>query len=133
MPVDPASARRRFGGPGAASVHPRCARWAREVTTRRSENDETPRGLCVGQQVVRGSQQSPAERLTRPAGHGLEIAERVLSPGRKKSVTSDVAGSITMDHAEPGLFELPDLEPQAPPPRPQRGRNRETWARTAAR
>lgn len=37
-----------------------------------------------------------------------------------------------MDHAEPGLFELPDPEPQAPPPRPQRGRNRETWARTAA-
>lgn len=37
-----------------------------------------------------------------------------------------------MDHAEPGLFELPDPEPQAPPQRPQRGRNRETWARTAA-
>jgi len=37
-----------------------------------------------------------------------------------------------MDHAEPGLFELPDPEPQAPPQRSQRGRNRETWARTAA-
>jgi hypothetical protein len=36
-----------------------------------------------------------------------------------------------MDHAEPCLFELPDPEPQAPPQRPQRGRNRETWARTA--
>ena len=37
-----------------------------------------------------------------------------------------------MDHAEPGLFELPNPEPpQAPPQRAQRGRNRETWARTA--
>ncbi len=37
-----------------------------------------------------------------------------------------------MNPAEPGLFELPDPEPQAPPPRPKRGRNRETWALTAA-
>lgn len=36
-----------------------------------------------------------------------------------------------MDHAKPGLFELPDPEPQAPRQRRQRGRNRETWARTA--
>jgi hypothetical protein len=36
-----------------------------------------------------------------------------------------------MDANEPGLFDLPDREPPAPPERPQRGRNRETWARTA--
>jgi hypothetical protein len=36
-----------------------------------------------------------------------------------------------MDDAEPGLFELPEPEPQTPTQRPQRGRNRETWARTA--
>jgi len=36
-----------------------------------------------------------------------------------------------MDANEPGLFDLPDREPPAPPGRPRRGRNRETWARTA--
>lgn len=37
-----------------------------------------------------------------------------------------------MDDAEPGLFEwLPDPEPQPPPSRLPRGRNRETWALTA--
>jgi hypothetical protein len=42
-----------------------------------------------------------------------------------------VIGSVGMDANEPGLFDLPDCEPSAPPERPQRGRNRETWARTA--
>jgi hypothetical protein len=36
-----------------------------------------------------------------------------------------------MDHAELGLVELADPAPQSAPQRPQRGRNRETWARTA--
>lgn len=36
-----------------------------------------------------------------------------------------------MDHAEPGLFELPDPAPQAPPQSSRRGSNRETWVRTA--
>lgn len=36
-----------------------------------------------------------------------------------------------MHDSEPGLFDLPDPEPKAPPLRPPRGRNRETWARTA--
>lgn len=36
-----------------------------------------------------------------------------------------------MHDSEPGLFELPDPDPTAPALRPQRGRNRETWARTA--
>jgi hypothetical protein len=40
-------------------------------------------------------------------------------------------GSVGMDANEPGLFDLPDRERSAPPDRPQRGRNRETWARTA--
>jgi len=37
---------------------------------------------------------------------------------------------VAMDVNEPGLFDMPDCEPPAPPERPQRGRNRETWART---
>jgi len=36
-----------------------------------------------------------------------------------------------MDANEPGLFDLPDRERPATPERPLRGRNRETWARTA--
>jgi hypothetical protein len=36
-----------------------------------------------------------------------------------------------MDANEPGLFDLPDREPQVLYERPQRGRNRETWALTA--
>jgi len=36
-----------------------------------------------------------------------------------------------MDANEPGLFELPDLGPPALSARSRRGRNRETWARTA--
>ncbi len=36
-----------------------------------------------------------------------------------------------MDATEPGLFDLPDRERPATPERPLRGRNRETWARTA--
>ena len=36
-----------------------------------------------------------------------------------------------MDTDQHGLFELPDRDPQAPPERPQRGRNREVWALTA--
>jgi len=40
-------------------------------------------------------------------------------------------GSVGMDANEPGLFDLPDREPPAPPVRPRRGRNGETWARTA--
>jgi hypothetical protein len=36
-----------------------------------------------------------------------------------------------MDADQPGLFEVPDPEPQVPPERPQRGRNREVWALTA--
>lgn len=36
-----------------------------------------------------------------------------------------------MHDCEPGLFDLPDPDPKAPPLRPPRGRNRETWARTA--
>jgi hypothetical protein len=40
-------------------------------------------------------------------------------------------GSGGMDANEPGLFDLPDREPSALPARPQRGRNRETWTRTA--
>jgi len=35
-----------------------------------------------------------------------------------------------MDVNEPGLFDMPDREPPATPERPQRGRSRETWART---
>jgi hypothetical protein len=35
-----------------------------------------------------------------------------------------------MDVDEPGLFDMPDREPAATSERPQRGRNRETWART---
>jgi hypothetical protein len=35
-----------------------------------------------------------------------------------------------MHDPEPGLFELTDPEPKTPPQRPQRGRNRETWALT---
>lgn len=54
------------------------------------------------------------------------------SGGHVRETTEWVAiGLIPMDHAEPGLFELPAPEPQAPPQRPHRGRNRETWARTA--
>jgi len=41
-------------------------------------------------------------------------------------------GSVGMDASEPGLFDLPERESPAPTPeRPQCGRNRETWARTA--
>jgi hypothetical protein len=36
-----------------------------------------------------------------------------------------------MNANQPGLFDLPDRELPAPPERSQRGRNRETWARTA--
>jgi len=36
-----------------------------------------------------------------------------------------------MDATELGLFDLPDRERSAAPERPLRGRNRETWARTA--
>lgn len=36
-----------------------------------------------------------------------------------------------MDDTEPVLFELPGPEPHVPAQRPRRGRNRETWARTA--
>jgi|GEM_PF-896475 len=36
-----------------------------------------------------------------------------------------------MDANEPGLFDLPDREAPPRPERPPRGRNRETWARTA--
>lgn len=36
-----------------------------------------------------------------------------------------------MDVEQPGLFQLPDPEPQIPPERPQRGRNREVWGLTA--
>lgn len=36
-----------------------------------------------------------------------------------------------MDANQPGLFEIPDRKPLRPPTPPQRGRNRETWARTA--
>lgn len=36
-----------------------------------------------------------------------------------------------MHDSEPGLFDLPDPDPSAPALRPPRGRNRETWARTA--
>ncbi len=37
---------------------------------------------------------------------------------------------VAMDVNDPGLFDMPDREPPATPERPQRGRNRETWART---
>ena len=40
-------------------------------------------------------------------------------------------GSVGMDANEPGLFDLPDRERPATPERSLRGRNRETWARTA--
>jgi len=36
-----------------------------------------------------------------------------------------------MDADQPGLFEVPDCEPQVPSQRPQRGRNREVWVLTA--
>src|SRR3954469_2081536 len=36
-----------------------------------------------------------------------------------------------MDANEPGLFDLPECKPPVRPERPLRGRNRETWARTA--
>lgn len=36
-----------------------------------------------------------------------------------------------MDDAEPRLFDFPEPTPQPPRRRPQRGRNRETWALTA--
>ena len=36
-----------------------------------------------------------------------------------------------MDATEPGLFDLPDRERSGTANRPLRGRNRETWARTA--
>ncbi|MFZ5870267.1 MAG: hypothetical protein ACOYXW_07065 [Actinomycetota bacterium] len=36
-----------------------------------------------------------------------------------------------MHHSEPGLFDLPDPGPKAPPLRSKRGSNRETWACTA--
>ena len=36
-----------------------------------------------------------------------------------------------MDANEPGLFDLPDPERPGTANRPLRGRNRETWARTA--
>lgn len=34
-------------------------------------------------------------------------------------------------HDQPGLFDVPDREPSTPPTRSARGRNRETWTRTA--
>ncbi len=37
---------------------------------------------------------------------------------------------VAVDVNEPGLFDMPDREPPATAERPQRGRNRETWART---
>ena len=40
-------------------------------------------------------------------------------------------GSVGMDANEPGLFDLPDRERPGTANRPLRGRNRETWARTA--
>lgn len=36
-----------------------------------------------------------------------------------------------MDAEQPGLFQLPDREPQVHPERPRRGRNREVWGLTA--
>lgn len=36
-----------------------------------------------------------------------------------------------MDADQPGLFQLPDPEPQVIPERPRRGRNREVWGLTA--
>lgn len=36
-----------------------------------------------------------------------------------------------MDAEQPGLFQLPDREPQLRPERPKRGRNREVWELTA--
>ena len=36
-----------------------------------------------------------------------------------------------MDAEQPGLFQLPDHEPQVHPERAQRGRNREVWGLTA--
>lgn len=36
-----------------------------------------------------------------------------------------------MDADQPGLFQLPDREPQVTPERPQRGRNREVWGLSA--
>jgi hypothetical protein len=36
-----------------------------------------------------------------------------------------------MDADQPGLFQLPHREPQVPPERSQRGRNREVWELTA--
>lgn len=35
-----------------------------------------------------------------------------------------------MDDAQPGLFELPDAEPQPSRPRPRRGKKKESWTRT---
>lgn len=36
-----------------------------------------------------------------------------------------------MDADQPGLFQLPASEPQVPPHRPQRGKNRQVWELTA--
>ena len=36
-----------------------------------------------------------------------------------------------MDADQPGLFQLPDHEPQVPPRPPQRGKNRQVWELTA--
>ena len=40
-------------------------------------------------------------------------------------------GSVGIDANEPGLFDLPDRERPGTANRSLRGRNRETWARTA--
>lgn len=40
-------------------------------------------------------------------------------------------GSVGMDADEPGLFDLPDRVRPTSPEKPLRGRNRETWTRTA--
>ena len=39
--------------------------------------------------------------------------------------------SVGMDANEPGLFDLPERKPPTTRERPLRGRNRETWVRTA--
>ncbi|MCA1783878.1 MAG: hypothetical protein LC679_17425 [Intrasporangiaceae bacterium] len=44
---------------------------------------------------------------------------------------ADGIGSIGMDADQPGLFDLPGREVQAPAERRQRGKNREVWTLTA--
>jgi hypothetical protein len=62
---------------------------------------------------------------------GRDVVRLDTRTGVIAQVGGVAIGSIGMDTNEPGLFDLPDREPPATPERPLRGRNRETWARTA--